>query len=87
MSNSENGDSQKKPGIAQNSELSDRELDGVSGGQGEVVKMDPIVVTANRVHLGQPVVKLDTIVVTAKREKPGVAGAQVAAAGGVNKKD
>ena len=55
-----------------------KELDGVSGGQGEVYKMDPIVVTAKRSPAAQPVAKMDTIVVTAKREQPSIAGAQVA---------
>jgi len=87
MSNSENKSSQDKSGIAQDGELSDHELDGVSGGQGEIVKMDPIIVTAKRTQAGQPVVKLDTVVVTAKREQPSIDGAQVASAGSSIKKN
>jgi hypothetical protein len=85
MSISENKGSQEKSGIAQDGELSDQELDGVSGGQGEIVRLDPIVVTAKRSQAGQPVVKMDTVVVTAKREQPGIAGAQVATAGSSTK--
>jgi hypothetical protein len=87
MSISENKDSQENSGIAQDGELSDQELDGVSGGQAEIVKLDPIIVTAKRSQAAQPVVKLDPVVVTAKREQPNIAGAQVASAGGTIKKN
>ena len=70
----------KKPG-----ELSDQQLDGVSGGQ-EIHKMDKITVTAKRSDLNaqpQQVVKMDKIVVTARREDKepaSLAGSQVAQA-------
>jgi hypothetical protein len=48
-------------------ELSDKQLDGIAGGQ-EVKKMETIVVTAKREHPEQ-VVKMERIVVTAKRDK------------------
>jgi hypothetical protein len=86
MSTTENKETQKS-GAAQDGELSDHELDGVSGGQGDVLKMDTIVVTAKRVPTAQPVAKMDTLVVTAKRETPGIAGAQVASADGAIKKN
>ncbi len=54
---------QKNPG-----ELSDEQLDDVSGGQ-EIRKMEKIVVTAKRSDANpQQVVKLDKVVVTARRE-------------------
>ena len=59
-------------------ELSEAQLDGVSGGQ-EVKKMGTIVVEAKRLPPEQQVVKMETIVVTASREKPDLAGAKVAA--------
>lgn len=71
---------QKKPG-----ELSDQQLDDVSGGQ-QVVKMEKIVVTAKRSDANtapQQVVKMDKVVVTARREtkEPAdIAGAQIAQA-------
>jgi len=59
-------------------ELSESQLDGVSGGQ-EVRKMGTIVVEAKRLPPEQQVVKMETIVVTASRDKPDLAGARVAA--------
>ena len=59
-------------------ELSDEQLDGVSGGQ-EVKKMGTIVVEAKRLPAEPQVVKMETIVVTASREKPTQAATQVAA--------
>jgi hypothetical protein len=51
-------------------ELSEQQLDSISGGQ-EVRKMGTIVVTAKRPPAQeQKVVKMETIVVTAQREKP-----------------
>lgn len=52
-------------------ELSEQQLDRISGGQ-EVRKMGTIEVTAKRLHPEpQPkVVKMETISVTAQREKP-----------------
>jgi len=64
-------------------ELSDQQLDQVSGGQ-EIRKMEKIVVTAKRSDVNpQQVVKMDKIVVTARRDDKdpaGIAGAQVAQA-------
>ena len=60
-------------------ELSEQQLDRVSGGQ-EVRKMGTIVVPAKREPAEPKVVKMETIVVTAKREKPDLAGTQLAAA-------
>jgi hypothetical protein len=59
-------------------ELSEAQLDGVSGGQ-EVKKMGTIVVEAKRLPPEQQVVKMETIVVTASREKPDTSGTRVAA--------
>ena len=64
-------------------ELSDEQLDGVSGGQ-EVKKLGTIVVEAKRLPAEPQVVKMETIVVTASREKPAQATTQVA---GVTKKN
>jgi hypothetical protein len=64
-------------------ELSDQQLDDVSGGQ-QVVKMEKIVVTAKRSDANpQQVVKMDKVVVTARREtkEPAdISGAQIAQA-------
>ena len=61
-------------------ELSEQQLDRVSGGQ-EVRKMGTIVVTAKRqTEAPTKVVKMETIVVTAQREKPDMAGVKLAAA-------
>jgi hypothetical protein len=62
-------------------ELSEEQLDGVSGGQ-EVKKMGTIVVEAKRLPPESQVVKMETIVVTASREKPDAAGTRVAAVTG-----
>ncbi len=59
-------------------ELSEEQLDGVSGGQ-EVKKMGTIVVEAKRLPPEPKVVKMETIVVTASREKPDLTGSKVAA--------
>jgi hypothetical protein len=69
---------EQKPVVTQEGELSEQQLDGVSGGQ-EVVKMEKMVITAKR-EQPQQVVKLDKVVVTAKREQPSIAGVQVAQA-------
>ncbi len=53
--------------VGNEGELSDKQLDGIAGGQ-EVKKMETIVVTAKREHPEQ-VVKMERIVVTAKRDK------------------
>ncbi|HSN20167.1 MAG TPA: hypothetical protein VLS49_05795 [Usitatibacter sp.] len=66
----------KNPGT-RDGELSDQQLDGVSGGQ-EVRKMETIVVTAKRPAAQPKVVKMETIVVTAQREKPDLAGTKLA---------
>jgi hypothetical protein len=60
-------------------ELSEQQLDRVSGGQ-EVRKMGTIVVTAKRQAAEPKVVKMETIVVTAQREKPDLAGTRLASA-------
>ena len=61
----------------QQGELSEEQLDGVSGGQ-EVRKMETIVVTAKRLPPEPKVVKMETIHVTAQREKPELAGTKLA---------
>ena len=62
---------QKNPG-----ELSDQQLDDVSGGQ-EILKMEKIVVTAKRSDANpQQVVKMDKVVVTARREDDGARGSR-----------
>jgi hypothetical protein len=71
--------------ITQPGELSDRQLDEVSGGQ-EVRKLEKITVTAKRSD-AEPLVKLEKVVVTAKREDDGVAGAQIAAVSTTGKKN
>ncbi|HSJ96141.1 MAG TPA: hypothetical protein VLC53_03650 [Myxococcota bacterium] len=58
-------------------ELSEQQLDGVSGGQ-EVVKMGRIEVTAKRLPPEQQVVKMEPIVVTAQRDKPDASGTKIA---------
>ena len=79
MSNKE-----QKPVTQPEGELSDQQLDNVSGAQ-QVVKLEKITVTAKR---EQPhnVVKLDKVTVTAKREPP-LAGTQIASADGATKKN
>ena len=69
----------------QQGELSDRDLDGVAGGQ-EVRKMETIVVTAKRLPPEPKVVKMETITVVAQREKPDVGGTAVATASVQKKK-
>jgi len=70
----------------QQGELSDRDLDGVSGGQ-EVRKMETIVVTAKRLPAEPKVVKMETITVTASREKPDTSGTKIASVSVPNKKN
>lgn len=65
------------PATPSEGEISDQQLDRVSGGQ-EVVKLGKITVTAKREE-PQQVVKLGKVTVTAKREPP-LAGSQIAAA-------
>ena len=70
----------------QDGELSEQQLDRISGGQ-EVVKMGTIVVEAKRLTPEQKVVKMETITVTAKREKHDSAGTQVASVNTKTKKN
>ena len=70
----------------QEGELSDRDLDGVSGGQ-EVRKMGTIVVEAKRLPPEPKVVKMETITVVAQREKPDVSGTKIASVSVPNKKN
>lgn len=72
----------QKP-VATQDELSEQQLDSVSGGQ-QIVKLEKITVTAKR-EQPQQVVKLDKVVVTAKREPP-LAGTQIASAEGATTK-
>ena len=71
-------DGRKQPG-ARDGELSEQQLDRISGGQ-EVRKMETIVVTAKREAPQPKVVKMETIVVTAQRDKPDLAGTKLAQA-------
>ena len=68
---------ENKPVVQPEGEITEQQLDSVSGGQ-EVVKLGKITVTAKR-EQPQQIVKLDKVVVTAKREPP-LAGSQIAAA-------
>ena len=77
MSNNE-----KKPVAQPEGELSDQQLDSVSGGQ-QIVKLEKITVTAKREQPSQ-VVKLDKVTVTAKRDAPST---QVASSDGLTKKN
>jgi len=61
----------------QDGELSEQQLDGVSGGQ-EVRKMETIVVTAKRLPPEPKVVKLETITVTAQRDKSEASNTRIA---------
>ena len=70
----------------QQGELSEEQLEGVSGGQ-EVRKMETIVVTAKRLPPEQKVVKMETIVVTAQRDKADIAGTKLAQADSKTKKN
>jgi hypothetical protein len=79
MSNKE-----QKPVSKQEGELSEQQLDSVSGGQ-EVIKLEKITVTAKR-EPPQQVVKLDKVVVTAKREPP-LSGTQIASTDSGTKKN
>lgn len=69
---------EKNPG-----ELSDEQLDDVSGGQ-EIRKIEKVVITAKRSDVNpQQIVKLDKVVVTARREEKepaDLSGAQIAQA-------
>lgn len=58
-------------------ELSEQQLDGVSGGQ-EVRKMETIVVTAKRLPPEPKVVKMETITVTAQRDKGEASSTRIA---------
>ena len=69
----------------QQGELSEEQLEGVSGGQ-EVKKMGTIVVEAKRLPPESKVVKMETITVTASRDKPDAGGAGVQTAAVTKKK-
>ena len=76
-------------GKKQDGELSEQQLDRISGGQ-EIRKMDTVYVTAVRPKQQQAeleVRKMDTVVVTAKREKPDAAGTRLAAVDAKTKKN
>ena len=73
---------ENKPVARPEGEISEQQLDNVSGGQ-EVVKLGKITVTAKREQPLQ-VAKLDKVTVTGKRESP-LAGAQIASAEGSTK--
>ncbi len=73
----------QKPVTKPEDELSEQQLDSVSGGQ-QIVKLEKITVTAKR-EQPQQVVKLDKVVVTGKREPP-LSGTQIASAEGATTK-
>ena len=66
-----------KPPKAHDGELSEQQLDRISGGQ-DVRKMGTIVVTAKREQPDPKVVKMETIVVTAERDKHDAGGTRIA---------
>jgi len=72
----------------QDGELSEQQLDRISGGQ-EIRKVDTVYVTAVRPkqQAQLEVRKMDTVVVTAKREKPDAAGTRLAAVDSKSKKN
>ena len=72
----------KYTAVQSEGELSEQQLDSVSGGQ-QVVKLEKITVTAKREQPSQ-VVKLDKVTVTAKRDAPST---QVASTDGLAKKN
>ena len=59
----------------QDDELSEQQLDSVSGGQ-QVVKLEKMTITAKREQPTE-VVKMDKVTVTAKRDQP-LSGTQIA---------
>jgi hypothetical protein len=73
----------------QDGELSEQQLDGIAGGQQQVVKMGTIVVEGKRQkpEAKPQVVKMETIVVTAQREKPDLAGTKLAQSDSKSKKN
>lgn len=73
--------SNQNPVSNQEGEISDQQLDSVSGGQ-QVVKMEKITITATRLP-AQPGAKVDKPVVTAQKDK----ATQIASADGVTKKN
>ncbi|MBL0143209.1 MAG: hypothetical protein IPP91_14165 [Betaproteobacteria bacterium] len=75
---------EQKPVAQPEGELSEQQLDSVSGGQ-QVVKLEKITVTAKR-EQPQQMVKLDKVTVTGKREPP-LSGTQIASAEGATKKN
>ena len=78
MSNKE-----QKPVVQPEGEITEQQLDNVSGGQ-QVIKLEKISVTAKREQPQQQVVKMDKVVVTAKREST-LEGSQVASAASKSK--
>ena len=76
---------ENKPVVQPEGEITEQQLDSVSGGQ-EVVKLGKITVTAKR-EQPQQIVKLDKVVVTAKREQTDASGTQVAQASTATKKN
>jgi hypothetical protein len=74
--------SKQNPVSNQEGEISDQQLDSVSGGQ-QVVKMEKIVITATRLPPQQGAAKPEKAVVTAQKDKP----TQIASAEGVSKKN
>ena len=70
----------KYTAVQSEGELSEQQLDSVSGGQ-QVVKLEKITVTAKR-EQPQQIVKLDTVTVSGRREHT-----QIASAEGVTKKN
>jgi hypothetical protein len=76
---------EQKPATQPEGEISEQQLDTVSGGQ-QIVKLEKITVTATR-EQPQQVVKLDKVVVTAKREQTDASGTQVAQANTGTKKN
>jgi len=74
----------QKTVVQSEGELSEEQLDSVSGGQ-QVVKLEKITVTAQREQPLQ-VARLDKVTVTAKRESP-LAGVQIASAEGKTKQN
>jgi len=74
--------SKHNPVSNQEGEISDQQLDSVSGGQ-QVVKMEKITITATRLPAQQAAAKPEKAVVTAQKDK----NTQIASAEGIVKKN
>jgi len=69
--------------VNEDGELAEQELELIAGGAGEgqIVRLEPVIITAKRPVRAQQIVKLDAVIITGKRHQPEAENVAMASTG------